>query len=126
MQTLMNVDKAPTKPTSTASACIYKALVNPQGQKKGRGKKDETRILEKYFIQQVETVYRNIREREREREQAREQKKNKKQLLEGAWREREGARVPEPTKRRQAKAGAEERPTVCRGEEAHEARKERG
>jgi len=53
MQTPRNVDKAPTKPMSTANACIYKALVNPQGRKKGRGKDDESRILENKFIQKV-------------------------------------------------------------------------
>ena len=67
-----SVNKAPTKPTFTSSACTYKALANPKGRGKGKAEKDQTSILEKDFIQKVETIYQQIREREREKARERE------------------------------------------------------
>ena len=82
--------------------CIYKAIANPQGQKKGKGKEKGARVLEKDFLLKLEKVHQNLKVRERERE-----KEDKKLNLEGGERERDrksggkfwkGGRRP-PTKR---------------------------
>ena len=64
----------------------------PMAKKRGRGRRREPGFWKKISCKNSKKVNKHLKFREREREQVKKQKGNKKQILDGAWREREGAR----------------------------------